>query len=141
MAYGCRKAGDELGVLAEVFYDDCRHMGENHFVEAIRRHRKKSRFFPTTSEINAEYKDIVANLPAPSDRLLSGPTELSDEQIRINKEGIRRHREKLGRNFEMPGAVKRARPDDRPHPPSDPEHARKVRQQARDIANGNMVIE
>lgn len=96
MVYGSRKSGDELDRLVKVFFEDCRHMSEHHFIEACRMHRREKAFFPVPAEILKQYDTLMANLPAPgSTMLLDLPTEISEEQARINREGIKMVRDRL----------------------------------------------
>lgn len=104
LVYGNRKSGDELGVLAKMFAGDCGQMSAEHFAEACRRHRRECSFFPTVHDLLKQYREILENLPAPNQGLLEMPSELSDEQIRINQEGIAKIRERLAAAKKMPAA-------------------------------------
>ena len=98
LAYGSRKTGDELGLLAGIWWEDCRHMGEKYFLESVKRVRRQSQFFPTTAEVLAEYRVIVAELPnQDSQNLLAMPLEMSDDQIEINRKGIEMLRKRLAK--------------------------------------------
>ena len=108
LVYGGRKSGDELQALAKVFFEDCGHMNEARFIEACNQHRRRGLYFPSPAELIAAHDEIVANLPAPNQGLIEMPPELSDEQIRINKEGIRKMRERLARAKSMPDPYHRS---------------------------------
>jgi len=108
LIYGGRKSGDELEALAKIFFEDCGHMDEAVFIEVCTQHRRNERYFPTPAELIAAHDQIVSRKYVSRKDLIEMPNELSDEQIRINKEGFQKMRERLARAKGMPGPYHRS---------------------------------
>ena len=80
LSLNARRSTDELKLLTDIWFVDCQHMLENRFVEAIAVCRKTSKWFPTVSEINQHYDQIVRNIPEKP--MIEGPRLSAKEEAK-----------------------------------------------------------
>lgn len=88
-----------LKAKARIFAEELAFWKPETIAMAIREYMRHSRYFPTPAEIRdrckavsvaLEYKGNVAGLPAPE--------SLSDEQLRINRDGIKQVRDRIAKS-------------------------------------------
>lgn len=98
------KLDDELVILADLWVEDLGHLPEQDFLEAIRRHRKQSRFFPTPSELLEHYRWIVEERARNRLALPEPPTEpISLDEMRVIKEANMKRQVPLPKLKDVPG--------------------------------------
>jgi len=59
------KTQDELQILSNLWLEDFSHIAEEIFLEAIKLHRRRSRFFPTIADVLELYQEVVRNTHKP----------------------------------------------------------------------------
>ena len=96
--YPNQKSNDDLQVLASLWLEDFSHIAEEIFLEAIRLHRQRSRFFPVIAEILELYAEVVRNIPKPvalpEPEIKFTPEEEAERQELIRK--YKKRRRKIG---------------------------------------------
>lgn len=87
------KTEDELQILANLWLEDFSHISEEIFLEAIKLHRRRSRFFPTIADVLECYQDVVRNTPKPM-ALPEPMNEPSEEDLAEQKRLVAEFRSK-----------------------------------------------
>jgi len=59
------KTNDELQILANLWLEDFSHISTEIFLEAIKLHRRNSKYFPTIADILSAYQEVIRNKPKP----------------------------------------------------------------------------
>lgn len=54
-----------MQILSGIWLEDFSHISEEIFLEAIKLHRRQSKFFPTVADILECYQEVVRNIPKP----------------------------------------------------------------------------
>jgi hypothetical protein len=94
LSSGARHPATELEALVAIFLEALNGHRAEDVAEAFRVHRRECPFMPRPSEILARAKDIAARRRARV-RQLPPPVEISDDQLRINREGLAKVRAAL----------------------------------------------
>lgn len=123
LALSAQKGTKEIRIITDIWFEDCGHMSEDRFLEAVARYRQKSRWWPAPADVIKEHDTIVAIVREPP--ALPMP-ELTPAEIEQNKRWVRNLLEKcgLGSRNKQPRAC-------------DPKHAERVKRQAEEILNHN----
>jgi hypothetical protein len=93
-----QKTNDEISAIAEIFMDDCGHMSAENFEEAVKLHRRRSRWFPAPSDILKIYQDEILT------RWKEMPDipMLTDGQLEENLKRIAQIKERLAKKSRLP---------------------------------------
>ena len=90
-----KRSRDELTALAHEFHEILDGRSEKRVVEAFRMHKTRSPWFPSPAHIVNNYNELVDRK---AQRLaLPAPTELPEEQVKINRRGLAMLRERMNR--------------------------------------------
>lgn len=101
IAYGGRKTGEELDILAEMFFEECGFYSEDVFVAACKAHLRGSDYFPTVAQLleHCRMEHQLQNrriIRADDPELLP-----SEDQAEINRKGIAMLRDRLARRLSV----------------------------------------
>ena len=87
IAYPYPERGDaELEVLTDMWVEDFEGMSDGEFVERVKAHRRRSRFFPTSHDLLSI--ELEWTRPHAHKELPAQPTQLSDQEVAKNKEKV-----------------------------------------------------
>ncbi|WP_281762233.1 hypothetical protein [Pseudodesulfovibrio nedwellii] len=85
-------------VLLDDWIEDLGHLTEAQFVAACTEHRRNNKFFPCVKDILDAHAAVVDREPKLRLLALSGSTELTDEQVKRNRQGCRKILEIIARS-------------------------------------------
>ena len=87
LALNARRSQEQLEILAEIWFTDCKHMQQTRFIQAVANCRKNSKWFPTPADINEQHDFIVSNLPEKTTLQLdeARPLTLEEESKRLKQ--------------------------------------------------------
>jgi len=75
-----RKTLDEMKVLTDLWLEDLGGLNPDLFLEAVKLHRQRSQFFPSTAEILKTYGEIT-NRPKEFNQIEYRPERVSKEEL------------------------------------------------------------